>query len=251
MIPTGDRAAWLQGPKATCSGVGPMPGRAWRLVLLGAPGVGKGTQATLLHDRLGCCPLSTGDVFRHAKACGCAGSPAMENALGFMKRGELVPDATVIDMVRERARCLQCGHGFMLDGFPRTVQQARTLDAMLAELHAPLDAVLSFELPTPEIVARLSGRRTCSGCKRTFHLMHSPPKAAGICDDCGAPLFQREDDRDEAIAVRLKAYDESTAPLADFYRAKGLLRVVSAEGSPDDVFARALKALGSEAMVRA
>lgn len=239
----GDRASWLQGPEARCSGTGEPPVRPWRLILLGAPGIGKGTQAELLHQHMGACPLSTGDVFRAAK-CGSAPlSPAMEDAMGHMKAGRLVPDETVIAMVRERAMCLHCCHGFLLDGFPRTVEQAKSLDNLMAELGLEFDAVLSFELPTEEVISRLSGRRTCSGCKKTFHVKHNPPKQEGVCDVCSSALFQREDDRAEAIAVRLQAYNDSTAPLIDYYSNRGLLIRIQAEGSPQQVFERARAAL--------
>lgn len=239
----GDRATWLQGPEAHCSGTREVPARPYRLILLGAPGIGKGTQAELLHEHLGACPLSTGDVFRAAKCSSCTLSPAMQDAMGHMKAGRLVPDETVIDMVRERAVCLSCNHGFLLDGFPRTVDQARALDKMMAGLGLEFDAVLSFELPTEEVISRLSGRRTCSGCKKTFHLKNNPPKVEGVCDACGAALFQREDDRAEAIAVRLQAYQDSTAPLIDYYKRRNLLIQIEAEGSPQQVFERARAAL--------
>lgn len=240
----GDRAAWIQGGEVRCLDAGAAPGRAMRLVLLGAPGVGKGTQAELLCATLGSCQLSTGDVFRAAR-CMEAGqlSPAMQAALGHMQRGELVPDETVIEMVRERVQCVKCSHGFMLDGFPRTVAQAEMLDALLESHGLALDAVISFELPRAEIIARLSGRRTCRGCKSTFHLTGKPPKVEGVCDKCGGELYQRVDDTPDSISVRLEEYDRSTAPLADYYEGKGLLLVISAEGSPEAVFKRAMAAL--------
>lgn len=241
---TGDRAAWLQGPQATCSNTVDLPpSHPWRLILLGAPGIGKGTQADLLHQRLGSCHLSTGDVFRAAKCSTVQLSPAMQAALCHMKAGELVPDSTVIRMVRERAGCLGCHHGFLLDGFPRTVEQARALDATMEEVGQSLDAVLSYELPTTKVIERLSGRRTCTACKKTFHVLYSPPRVEGVCDACGGELFQREDDRPAAIAVRLKAYEESTEPLIHYYKSKNLLHVIDADGSPEEIFARSMKSL--------
>ena len=240
-----DRAAWIMGTACQCTPPGcKRAARAWRLVLLGAPGVGKGTQAELLRDHLGACPLSTGDVFRaaqnsHESEC----SPAINQALDFMRRGELVPDETVINLVRERAECLRCCGGFLLDGFPRTVAQAEALAAMLAEFKVKLDGVIDFRLPLEEIVARLSGRRSCSGCKTVFHVTRRPPRAVGICDRCGGELVQREDDRLESVRVRMQAYQRSTAPLTDYFRRQGLLIEVDAHGSPEGVFERTLKLL--------
>jgi adenylate kinase len=240
-----DRNAWLRGGAAQCNVQLEPRSRQHRFVLLGAPGVGKGTQAELLVDRFGICSLSTGDVFRAAKSqlneCNC--SPAMMSALGFMTSGQLVPDETVLAMIMERARCLQCGGGFLLDGFPRTVIQAEALDAILTEQGTKLDAVLSYELPLETIVARLGGRRTCSSCKAVYHIESRPPRAAGICDHCGAALFQREDDRPEAIRVRMAAYEQSTRPLTDFYRRKGLLVSISAQGTPEEIFDRTIRVL--------
>jgi adenylate kinase len=244
MTTKNDRATWLKGAAFPCS-IEPAPrARPYRLVLLGAPGVGKGTQAELLGERLGPCQLSTGDVFRAAKSLDpCDRTPALNQALDYMKRGELVPDTTVLDMVRERVGCLRCQGGFLLDGFPRTVAQAEALEKILAEEQLKLDAVLSYDLPLERIVARLSGRRTCAACKAVYHLENRPPKKAGVCDQCGGELFQREDDRPEAIRVRMEAYEKSTAPLADFYRRRNLLVSVSAEGSPEEIYNRAVEAL--------
>ena len=184
------------------------------------------------------CHLSTGDVFRQALSSKCGTSPAMKQALDYMKRGDLVPDETVVAMVRERTQCLNCTFGFLLDGFPRTVPQAEALDEAMQEVGQQVDAVLAYELPLAQIVARLSGRRTCGNCKRTYHLTTMPPATEGVCDDCGSDLVQRDDDRPEAITVRMAAYEESTAPLTEYYETKGLLRRISADGSPQEVFAR-------------
>jgi len=239
-----DRAAWLKGGAAECSTQPLAPNRAYRLVLLGAPGVGKGTQAELLSSRLGSCQLSTGDVFRAAKSVdACDRSPKLNEAIEFMKRGDLVPDETVLGIVGERAKCLRCRGGFLLDGFPRTVTQADALDKLLGEQRTELDAVLSYELPIEEIVSRLGGRRTCEQCKAVFHAESIPPKTEGICDHCGGILLQREDDRPEAIRVRMEAYEQSTRPLAEFYAKRGLLQTVSAEGSPQQILQRTLQVL--------
>ncbi|HVM59715.1 MAG TPA: adenylate kinase [Verrucomicrobiae bacterium] len=239
-----DRAAWLKGPAFQCK---PEPVKVdglWRLVLLGAPGVGKGTQAQLLSERLGACPLSTGDIFRAAKGLAPQErTPAMSAALEYMKRGELVPDTTVLEIVRERVGCLQCPSGFLLDGFPRTVAQAEALQTLLKENDLALDAVVNYELPTDEIVARISGRRVCPKCKATFHVTALPTKAPGVCDHCGTPVIQRDDDRPEVVRVRLATYEKSTAPLIKFYEDGGLLVSVVADTAPEEVLARTLKAL--------
>jgi adenylate kinase len=240
-----DRTAWLKGPGAECLTPPAAPPRAWRLVLLGAPGVGKGTQAELLTERLGTCHLSTGDVFRAAKnAPACERTPALSQALDFMQRGQLVPDQTVLAMVRERVGCLRCGGGFLLDGFPRTVPQAEALQQWLEEEKLRLDGVLDYQLPLEEVVRRLSGRRTCPGCKAVFHVVTRPPKVKDVCDHCGATLYQREDDRPESVRVRLEVYANNTAPLTEFYRRRNLLVPVSAAGSPEEIFQRTMKALG-------
>jgi adenylate kinase len=235
--------AWLISGDARCTTDRPLPERPYRMVLLGAPGVGKGTQADYLCQTLGTCHLSTGDVFRTAKCYEGSLSPAMSEALGAMMRGELVSDDTVIDMIRERLGCLKCDYGFLLDGFPRTVHQAEALEQILADNHLQLDAVLDYELPIDEVVARLSGRRTCRECKCTFHVVHKPSRQEGVCDLCGGELYQREDDQPESIRVRLQAYQESTAPLTAFYRERGLLMTISAVGEPGEVFQRTVTAL--------
>ena len=160
-----------------------------------------------------------------------------------MRKGELVPDETVLAMVKERVACLRCEGGFLLDGFPRTVAQAEALDKLLAGERLKLDAVLSYDLPLEQVVARLSGRRTCPNCKAVFHIEARPPKVPGVCDHCGGKLYQREDDRPESVRVRMEAYERSTAPLADFYRRRNLLVSIPAEGSPEAIYERTIKAL--------
>ena len=218
----------------------------WRLVLLGAPGVGKGTQADLLTRQMKACHLSTGDVFRSAAGRpDCEQSPAMQAALGYMRRGELVPDSTVWEMIRERSACLHCAGGFILDGFPRTLGQAESLKQLMDTEGLALSAVVSYELAASEIVARLGGRRTCRKCKAVYHETERPSKIEGRCDRCEGELFQREDDRPESIKVRLEAYDRSTAPLIEFYKKLGLLVEVSAKGSPEDIFEHTIQKLES------
>ena len=243
-----DRASWIRGPSAQCvpPPVAAQPPR--RLVLLGAPGVGKGTQAELLASHYGACHLSTGDIFRAAKALDAGErTPALSAALDYMRKGELVPDETVLALVAERIGCLRCDGGFLLDGFPRTVAQAEALEQLLKKENITIDAVLSYDLPLERVVARLSGRRTCANCKAVFHIETRPSKVEGVCDQCGGKLYQREDDRPEAIRVRMEAYDKSTSPLAEFYRKRNLLVSVPAEGSPREIFDRStvlLKARG-------
>ncbi|MGC2474532.1 MAG: nucleoside monophosphate kinase [Candidatus Sulfotelmatobacter sp.] len=237
MSTTNNRAAWIQGPSVQCETTPEGALLPWRLILLGAPGVGKGTQAELLNRRMRACHLSTGDVFRAAGSRpDCEQSPAIKEALGYMRRGELVPDSTVWEMVRERSGCLHCSGGFILDGFPRTLGQAESLKELMDHEGLKLTAVVNYTLPFSEIVARLGGRRTCERCKAVYHVTERPPKVEGKCDHCDARLFLREDDRPESIKVRLEAYERSTTPLIEFYRSLGLLVEVAAIGSPDDIF---------------
>jgi adenylate kinase len=238
-----ERDGWFQAA-ADCSRICQTNGAPWRLVLLGAPGVGKGTQAYLLNQRLKACHLSTGDLFRAAaKKNECDLTPAMKSAMERMRRGELVPDATVWEMVRERADCIRCADGFVLDGFPRTLGQAESLKQLMEGEKISLTAVVNYELPVEEITFRLSGRRTCRTCKSVFHVANQPPKSENICDHCGGPLYQRDDDRPESISVRLQAYQRSTAPLIHFYKQLGVLLSIPATGSPDEICSRTLAAL--------
>jgi adenylate kinase len=238
-----NRAAWLHGPQSECTPVPAEITPPWRLILLGAPGVGKGTQADLLHQRLKACHLSTGDVFRAAGRSECDQSSAMKAAQDYMRRGALVPDSTVWEMVRERVSCLRCRGGFVLDGFPRTLAQAESLMELFTAEKISLSGVVNYELPLDEIVARLSGRRTCAKCKAVFHVTHQPPKVEGKCDRCDGSLMQREDDRPESVTVRMETYQRSTAPLIEFYKHLGLLLPVAATGSPEEICARAMAAL--------
>ncbi len=237
------RCAWIGlGEESKAAAVAP-PARPVRMILLGAPGIGKGTQAERLGAALGACQLSTGDIFRAAKAFQGTLTPALQAATGYMVRGELVPDETVVDLVRERKASLSCPYGFLLDGFPRTVPQAEALDGMLKDAHVKLDLVLSYVLPIDQVVARISGRRTCRSCKAVYHMVAMPPKREGVCDKCGGELFLRDDDKPETVRVRMAAYEAATRPLTDFYSARGSLLEVSADGDADAVFARTMKAL--------
>jgi adenylate kinase len=230
-----DRAAWLQGPSAKCSTLPEFATLCWRLVLLGAPGVGKGTQAQLLNQRLGACHLSTGDVFRAARSRkACEHTPAMAAALDYMRRGDLVPDSTVWEMVRECSGCLHCQGGFVLDGFPRTLGQAGALSQLVEKENPTPSAVVNYELRVAEIVSRLGGRRICEKCKAVFHVTRQPSRSEGICEACGGRLYQREDDRPESVKPPLEVYENSTGPLIKFYSQLGLLVPVAATGSPEE-----------------
>jgi adenylate kinase len=242
-----DRAAWFRGGDVSCE-TSPSRVRPYRLVLLGPPGVGKGTQAELLRRALGACHLSTGDVFR-AASCQSDPSPALQTALGVMRRGELVADELVVSMVRERAGCLRCGGGFLLDGFPRTQTQAEALDSLLTKEGVALDAVLNYETPLEEVTARLSGRRTCSTCKAVYHTIACPSRQEGLCDQCGGQLVQREDDRPESIRVRMQAYEEATRPLTEYYGRSDRLISVRASGTPEQILDHSLQVL-SEHLAR-
>jgi adenylate kinase len=170
----------------------------------------------------------------------------MKEALDYMRRGALVPDSTVWEMVRERGACLRCEGGFILDGFPRTLGQAESLKNWMDGEGLTLTAVVSYDLPEGEIVSRLGGRRTCEKCKAVYHLTECPPKIKGRCDRCQAILFQREDDRPESIEVRLEAYRRSTEPLIEFYENLGALIAVAAAGSPEQIFQRTLEGLATQ-----
>jgi adenylate kinase len=204
-----------------------------RLVLVGPPGAGKGTQAQFLAAHYSIPHISTGDIFRaNLKAA----TPLGLDAKAFMDRGELVPDSVTNEMVKDRLTHDDCTNGFLLDGFPRNVAQAEVLRAILAEKKSPLNAVLEFSLANDEIVARLSSRRTCKVCGQ-------PSVGVDKCPQCGGDVYQREDDKAEVITRRLEVYLEQTAPIVTFYRNEGLLITVSALGSVEDITAHAISAL--------
>ena len=194
-----------------------------KLILLGPPGAGKGTQAAQLVERFTIPQVSTGDMLRAAVR---AQTPMGLKAKEFMDAGALVTDEVVIGIVRERLQEDDCAKGFILDGFPRTVPQADALKATLAELGKELDAVISLQVQTDALVERLTGRRACRNCGKGFHVRFDPPQQDGVCDACGGDLFQRDDDREETIRNRMAVYHEQTAPLEDYYRREGLLRAV-------------------------
>lgn len=216
-----------------------------RLVLLGAPGAGKGTQAKLLAEKFSVPHISTGDMFRAAAS---ADTPLGREAQSFMKAGALVPDNVVVGLVKERLQQADAQNGFLLDGFPRTVVQANALEETLRASGKKLDAVVSIDVTEPDLIARLSSRRTCKKCGAIYNVLFEgqQPKTEGVCDRCGGELYQRADENPVVIKERLRVYAANTAPLVDYYRGKGLLRPVVASNSmtPKDVFAAVLKALG-------
>lgn len=223
-----------------------------RIVLLGAPGSGKGTQSERLVERLGIPQISSGDLLRAAVALG---TELGRRAKEAMDGGRLVDDSLVLQMIRERLAEPDTRRGFILDGFPRTLAQAEALERLLQDLGQPLNAVVQLEVAAPELVRRLSGRRCCADCGRVFNLFTSPRAAieSELCPRTGAPhrLTQRPDDNEATVAERLRVYAEKTRPLIDFYRARGLLRVIDATGNVDEVSRRLSRALGAPAAPRA
>jgi adenylate kinase len=213
-----------------------------RLVLVGPPGAGKGTQAEFIASHLSVPKISTGDIFRANVSQGTA---LGIEAKRYMDAGGLVPDEVTINMVRERLAEPDAADGFLLDGFPRTVPQAVALDKMLADAGSGLDLVLELIVEADEVIRRLSGRRTCHGCGKIWHIEFDPPSHDGACDRCGAELYQRDDDKAETIAERLRVYARDTAPLVDYYGAQGKLVGIDATGPVEDVTARAIDALRS------
>jgi adenylate kinase len=213
-----------------------------RIVLLGGPGSGKGTQAQKLINKLGVPQISTGDIFRAAVK---EGTPMGLKAKAYMEQGELVPDDVVIGVVEERLTKPDLDKGYMLDGFPRTAAQAKALDKILASQSKKLDHVVLVDVPDEELVKRLTGRRTCrnSECGKMYHVMFNPPKKEGICDSCGSELYQRADDSEVTIRERLSVYNSQTSPLIDYYDNKGLLRKVEGVGPIDQIFASIQKVL--------
>jgi adenylate kinase len=213
-----------------------------RVVLLGPPGGGKGTQAQKLIEKYQLPQVSTGDLFRAAVK---NQTELGKKAKAFMDGGKLVPDEVVIGMVKERLQKDDCKKGFILDGFPRTIGQAEALDKMLPELKMKLDAVVEIAVPDEEVVKRLSGRRTCTKCGAMYHVEFNPPKkAAGKCDKCGADLYQRDDDNEKTIKSRLDVYHNQTSPLINYYQKQGIFKKVEGTGDINNIFNNVVKALG-------
>jgi len=209
-----------------------------RLILLGAPGAGKGTVAKLLTAMDGSVQISTGDILRAAVK---AESDLGKEAKGYMNRGELVPDQLIMDIMGARLQEEDCQKGFLLDGFPRTIPQAEELKAMLEKLNIKLDMAVNIDVPRSVILDRLTTRRTCSNseCQEIYNIKSKPSKVEGVCDLCGSPTIQRDDETEEAISKRLDTYDEMTAPLTGFYEKEGLL--ISADATSSDNVVNAIK----------
>jgi adenylate kinase len=214
---------------------------AMRLVLLGAPGAGKGTQAVNLSEKLGVPHISTGDIFRHNIK---SGTPLGKMAKEYIDKGALVPDEVTIGIVKDRLSQDDCVKGYILDGFPRTIPQAESLDKVLAEMGVALDYAVDIFVKDSEIVRRLSGRRVCPECGMSYHINFGPPKKDGVCDVCGAFLIQRNDDHEDTVLNRLKTYHSQTEPLIDFYKSKGKLLVVEGQDKISDTAIEMFKVLG-------
>jgi adenylate kinase len=212
-----------------------------RVAFLGPPGAGKGTQARKLAQAWRVPQIATGDILREAVA---AGTPLGHEAKRYMDQGALVPDDVIVAVVKERLARPDARRGFVLDGFPRTIGQAEALTQILKELGQELDAVVYFDVPEAELLRRLTGRRVCRQCGSTFHMVSAPPAKPGVCDRCGGPLYQREDDSEATVANRLRVYDRQTAPLLDYYRDRGLLRSVRGDGTMAAVGAAIRQAVG-------
>lgn len=208
-----------------------------KLILLGAPGAGKGTQAEIISKKLNIPTISTGNILRAAVK---NGTPIGLKAKEYMEAGQLVPDSVIIGVINERLQEDDCKAGYILDGVPRTIAQAEAME----EAGIKFDAVVSIEVPDEAIEQRMTGRRTCLACGATFHVVANPPKVEGICDLCGEPLTQRKDDKPETVKSRLVTYHEQTEPLKGFYGERGLLKVITEQGSIEQINAAIMKVLG-------
>ncbi len=212
-----------------------------KIIMLGAPGAGKGTQAKMIADKYQIPHISTGDIFRaNIKN----GTELGQKAKTYMDQGLLVPDELVVDLVVDRVQQEDCKEGYVLDGFPRTIPQAESLDAALAKFEEKIDYAINVEVPDENIVNRMSGRRACVACGATYHIVHIPTKVEGICDRCGKELILRDDDKPETVLKRLNVYHEQTQPLIDYYTGKGSLVEVDGTKDMNDVFAAIVDILG-------
>lgn len=212
-----------------------------RAVLLGPPGAGKGTQAVRLVKKYGVPQISTGDIFRKNIK---EGTELGKKAQEYMNAGGLVPDELVVDLVKDRLMQDDCANGYLLDGFPRTIAQAEQLDEFLKEQGTKLDAVINFEVGYDTLMERLTGRRLCKACGASYHVKNFPPKTAGVCDKCGGELIQRDDDTEETARKRIEVYEESTAPLIEYYTKSGDLKNFNAENDPSEVFEEIVRECG-------
>ena len=213
-----------------------------KIIMLGAPGAGKGTQAKKIADKYSIPHISTGDIFRaNIKE----GTELGKKAKTYMDQGLLVPDELVVDLVVDRVQQDDCSNGYVLDGFPRTIPQAESLDAALEKLGEKIDYAINVEVPDENIVRRMSGRRACLACGATYHLVHIPPKKEGVCDNCGMELVLRDDDKPETVTKRLNVYHEQTQPLIDYYTSKNVLAEVDGTKDMEEVFQDIVKVLGA------
>ena len=212
-----------------------------KIIMLGAPGAGKGTQAKMLAEKYGIPHISTGDIFRaNIKE----GTELGKKAKEYMDKGLLVPDELVVDLVMDRFKADDCKNGYILDGFPRTIPQAEALDSALAAVGEKMDFAINVEVPDENIVNRMSGRRACVGCGATYHIKYNPTKVEGICDVCGKELILRDDDKPETVLNRLKVYHEQTQPLIDYYGKAGIVKEVDGTVDMNDVFNAIVEILG-------
>ncbi len=213
-----------------------------KIIMLGAPGAGKGTQAKQIADKYSIPHISTGDIFRaNIKN----GTELGKKAKQYMDQGALVPDELTCDLVMDRIQQDDCKNGFVLDGFPRTIPQAEALDAALGKINEKMDYAIDVDVPDENIVNRMSGRRACLNCGATYHLVSIPPKVEGICDRCGSEIVLREDDKPETVQKRLKVYHEQTQPLIDYYKNQGILKSVDGTQPMDEVFKAIVTILGA------
>ncbi|MDR3122051.1 MAG: adenylate kinase [Clostridiales bacterium] len=210
------------------------------VVLLGAPGAGKGTQAEQIMRRYGIPQISTGEIFRRNIR---EGTPLGTAAKAYLDAGGLVPDELTVNLVKDRLAEPDCAKGFILDGFPRNIPQAEALDSLLTSLGQKLGAVVSISITDAEIVGRLSGRRVCRGCGKTYHIQYNPSAVEGLCDNCGGEVVQRDDDREATVLQRLAVYHAQTAPLLDFYRKAGVLLEITSHEKVEDTSAEMVSAL--------
>ena len=212
-----------------------------KIVMLGAPGAGKGTQAKMIAEKYSIPHISTGDIFRaNIKN----GTELGKKAKSFIDKGQLVPDELTLDLIMDRFKEDDCKNGYVLDGFPRTIPQAEALDAALAKLGQNVDYAINVEVPDENIVNRMSGRRACVDCGATYHIVYAPTKVENICDKCGGTLILRDDDKPETVTKRLGVYHEQTQPLIDYYTKSGTLKEVDGTIDINDVFAAIVKILG-------
>ena len=213
-----------------------------KVIMLGAPGAGKGTQAKQIADKYSIPHISTGDIFRaNIKN----GTELGKKAKTFMDQGLLVPDELVVELVADRIQQDDCKNGFVLDGFPRTIPQAEALDAALAKINEKMDYAIDVDVPDENIITRMSGRRACLNCGATYHIVSIPTKVEGICDCCGSPVVLRDDDKPETVKKRLEVYHEQTQPLIDYYKKKDILKTVNGVQPMEDVFKAIVEILGA------